>query len=120
MDSIFAFTSVFNVDISKWDVSRTTSMRGAFNQASSFNVNIGNWDISSVNNTNMEFMFRNAKSFNQDLCAWRDKFPYGPSSWSYNGNLNIFVGSGCTFKGDPQLDIQGPFCASSCTSHQSS
>jgi hypothetical protein len=55
----------------------------------------------------MESMFKDASSFNQNLCAWKDNFPY-------DGATDIFVNSGCTFKGNPVSATQGPFCAS-CT-----
>ena len=52
-------------------------------------------------------MLWGATSFNQDLCAWGEKFPY-------NNAGGIFTGSGCTFQDTPQESQQGPFCASSC------
>ena len=56
----------------------------------------------------MGWMFNGATSYNQDLGAWADRFPYDGFA------ANIFAGSGCTFQDDPQLDERGPFCASSC------
>ena len=38
----------FNGDISKWDVSRVTSMFGMFGHASSFNGDVSKWDVSSM------------------------------------------------------------------------
>jgi len=58
--------------------------------------------------TNMEYMFKDASAFNQDLCAWNDTFPYDDAS-------DIFSGSGCTFQDDPNEQQGGPFCASSCS-----
>ena len=60
--------SVFNQDISSWDVSNVTSMRSMFTRANAFNQDIGNWDVSNV--TNMNMMFQAASSFNQDLSGW--------------------------------------------------
>jgi len=48
-------------------------------------------------------MFYYAQAFNQNLCAWKDRFPYGNA-------LDIFDGSGCTFRQTPQLGDDGPFC----------
>ena len=48
-----------------------------------------------------------ATSFNQDLCAWGDKFPY-------DNAYDIFANSGCTYQDDPQEDQKGAFCASDC------
>jgi hypothetical protein len=59
----------------------------------------------------MRFMFDDAGSFNQDLCAWSDTFPYDSATV-------IFGNSGCTYTGDPiEASIpMGPFCASNCKS----
>lgn len=53
-----------------------------------------------------------ATAFNQNLCAWKDKFPYG-----YESSIEIFDNSGCTFTERPQLgnNFGGPFCASDCS-----
>jgi len=56
----------------------------------------------------MKEMFKGATSFNQNLCAWKDNFPYS------NAN-SLFKDSGCTLKGNPSSATQGPFCASTCT-----
>jgi len=48
------------------------------------------------------------RSFNQNLCKWKDTFPYDHSK-------NIFKGSGCTYSDGPPLKkLGGPFCASDC------
>ena len=73
---------------------------------SGFNSDISKWDVSSV--INMERMLYGATSFNQDLCAWGDKFPYDNAD-------GIFAESGCNFRDTPQLVQRGPFCASNCT-----
>ena len=55
-------------DISKWDVSKVTSMSNMFGYCEYFNKNISDWDVSNV--TNMQFMFVHCESFNQDLSSW--------------------------------------------------
>jgi len=60
--------TIFNGDISGWDVSNVTNMAGMFLSATAFNQNIGSWDVSSV--TNMNGVFQNASSFNQDIGGW--------------------------------------------------
>ena len=60
----------FNADLSKWVVSRATTMVYMFYYASSFNTDISKWDVSKV--TTMKFMFQNAKSFKRTLCGkWK-------------------------------------------------
>ena len=60
--------SRFNGDISKWNTSQVTNMKGMFVLASSFNQHIGNWDTSRV--TDMGNMFLFATSFNRDIGSW--------------------------------------------------
>ena len=70
MGGIFCNAWSFNSDVSKWDVSRVTTMSYMFNGASSFNSDVSKWDVSRV--TNMWQMFYGASSFDQKLCgeAW--------------------------------------------------
>ena len=57
----------FNADISKWDVSRVTDLRFAF-QAKAFNSDLSKWDVSNVININAAF--NTAEKFNRDLSKW--------------------------------------------------
>jgi len=65
MRSMF-WHSVFNGDISNWSVSNVTNMRDMFSK-SVFNGDISNWNVSNV--TNMRCMFYNSK-FNVDISNW--------------------------------------------------
>ena len=64
----------FNGDISEWDVSNVTNMKGmfstdcAFEGTSRFNGDLSKWDVSRV--TDMSFMFYQACSFNGDISTW--------------------------------------------------
>ena len=64
----------FNYDLSKWDTSRVTSMRGTFSFAQGFNQPIGSWRTSSV--TDMDEMFsgkvsdQEATGFKQPIEHW--------------------------------------------------
>jgi surface protein len=52
----------FNEDISMWDTSDVTNMKGTFWGAEHFSGDISTWDTSKV--TDMSFMFREALNFN--------------------------------------------------------
>merc|ERR1711934_516482 len=67
---MFSSASVFNQDLSKWDVSAVTDMGSMFYLASTFNQDLSKWDVSAV--TNMESMFYGASSFKRELSgvAW--------------------------------------------------
>ena len=67
MSYLFKRTN-FNGDISNWDVSNVTDMRGMFYSCVLFNQDISNWDVSNV--SDMAFMFNGCESFNQDISAW--------------------------------------------------
>lgn len=61
-------------------------------------------------------MFTLASSFNQNLCAWRDKFPYG-----FETSEAIFDDTACTYTDRPRQsnEFGGPFCASDCSPTES-
>ena len=52
-------------DITNWDTSRVTTMKGMFSYTSNFNQDITNWDTSNV--TNMEDMFLSCYDFSINL-----------------------------------------------------
>ena len=58
--------SLFNGDISCWDVSRVTDMTAMFSYTP-FNSDISRWDVSSV--MHMQSMFYQSK-FDQDISSW--------------------------------------------------
>jgi surface protein len=68
MRGMFSNQNQFNQDISRWDVSNVTNMRDMFSSASKFNKDISSWDVSNV--TEMRGMFFNASQFNQDISSW--------------------------------------------------
>ncbi len=68
MMDTFNRASVFNGNISGWDVSQVTDMRSMFQAASAFNQNIGGWDVSQVED--MGDMFQGASDFNQNIGGW--------------------------------------------------
>jgi surface protein len=68
MQGMFDSASLFNGDISGWDVSNVTDMSQMFAYANSFNADISGWDVSGV--TSMIAMFYDATSFNADISGW--------------------------------------------------
>lgn len=68
MSYLFA-SSLFNGDISKWDVSRVTNMRRMFSYShfTGENGGISKWDVSRVKD--MYEMFENS-DFNSDVSDW--------------------------------------------------
>ena len=68
MASMFTAATVFNRDISGWDVSDVNSMYNMFNGAAAFNSDISEWNVSNVNN--MQSMFAGATDFNKDISSW--------------------------------------------------
>ncbi len=65
---------LFDPDISSWDVSNVTNMKGMFGTRDTseyvrvnFNKDISKWDLSKVNN--VSFMFVNSR-FNQPINSW--------------------------------------------------
>jgi len=68
MSGMFVRAELFNSDLSGWDVSNVIDMSGMFVRASSFNADLSNWSVSNV--TNMSGMFSHAYSFTSDLSNW--------------------------------------------------
>ena len=67
MSQLFHDT-VFNGDISKWDVSNVTKMNGMFFKAWKFDGDISHWNVSKV--TDMTSMFSCGSAFNGDISRW--------------------------------------------------
>ena len=55
----------FNDDISRWETSNVTTMKGMFDNAHAFNGDLSRWDTSNV--TTMIRMFCSAHAFNGDV-----------------------------------------------------
>ena len=67
-DSMFAGSTLFNQDISGWNICNVTTLDRMFYQCYAFNQPIGNWDTSNV--IYMNEVFGQAHSFNQPLTHW--------------------------------------------------
>ncbi len=68
MFAMFASATVFNGDLSGWNVSNVTNMKSMFFLAHAFNGNISDWNVGSV--TNMRQMFLRAFAFKGDISDW--------------------------------------------------
>ena len=68
MRSMFYDATSLDMDLSGWDVSSITDISSMFYGASSFDGDISGWDISSV--THMNRMFYGASSFDGDISGW--------------------------------------------------
>lgn len=65
---MFAGCSVFNCDVSGWDLSTVNNIENLFATCTLFNGNVSGWNVSNV--TNMVATFANCTSFNQNLSSW--------------------------------------------------
>lgn len=68
MNFMFTGASVFNSDISLWDVSSVEYMTGLFSGAGRYNKALTAWDTSGVKD--MSSMFLNAIAFNSSVESW--------------------------------------------------
>lgn len=69
LESMFEDAISFNsANITYWDTTSITNMEGMFQNVTSFNQDISGWNTSNV--VYMEFMFRGASAFNQPIGNW--------------------------------------------------
>ena len=94
MGNMFGEATGFHADISKWDVSRVSSMNAMFLSASVFNSDISKWDVSSV--TNMASMFHNAYSFRQKLCGHAWVHSTAIKDHMFSGSSGLISQTACT------------------------
>ena len=116
MSYMFRNAYAFNQDISTWNVSLVTDMQFMFSNTSAFDKDIGSWDVSSVtsmyvmfsnaqafnnggaaltwtngggtvNVINMNNMFNDATSFDQDISTWNVSSVTTMSAVFYNASV---------------------------------
>lgn len=87
-NSMFFGASLFNSNISAWDVSNIITMNSMFKNTVQFNNNLSQWNVSSV--ISMNNMFENATIFNQNLSNWCvSNIPTAPTNFSTGSALTI-------------------------------
>ncbi|WP_299212137.1 BspA family leucine-rich repeat surface protein [uncultured Aquimarina sp.] len=71
MANMFA-DSIFDFNITSWDVGKVENFVGMFNNNAQFNQNIGGWNVGEnvVGTINMQAMFDSTSSFNSPLNTW--------------------------------------------------
>jgi surface protein len=112
MNQMFRET-LFNQNIGAWDVSKVTAFgssatfEGMFYNATAFNnggsADINNWNINTIQNVNMNQMFRSATAFNQPIGNWNtssvtDMGSMFQSATAFNQNLGAWDVSKATFE----------------------
>lgn len=92
MTEMFLDNTIFNQNISDWNVSKVTSMRKMFSGADLFNQPIGTWNVSNV--IDMYSMFQGAASFNGNIFSWNTSNVINMSfMFSDTTNFNKNIGS---------------------------
>jgi len=105
MQAMFALAPAFNQIITSWNVERVTTFTSMFNGATKFNNGLtpgtpGTWtwtfSILPTDNINMQGMFTNDSSFNQDIGGWdtqrvtnMNSMLYGTSAFNNGGSDSI-------------------------------
>ena len=82
-------------DLSHWNTSNVTKMKGTFQGHPTYNLSLSTWDVSHV--TDMSYMFSGASAFNQDLSSWNvSNVTYMSFMFSGATNFNNGDASGAT------------------------
>jgi len=68
LSKTFDGASVFNSDLSTWDVSKIITLADTFNNAKAFNSDLSKWDVSKV--TNLMRTFASAQVFHSNISNW--------------------------------------------------
>jgi len=112
MSRMFAVAKHFNQPLYGWNVGSVSDMSWMFSSATSFNQPLDEWDAVSV--TNMSYMFFGSAAYSQNLCQW-----YNVPYYDKPIVLNMFQGSNCSDRTDPDFTTKKSFC-SQCGSNQES
>lgn len=110
MTAMFKWSFV-NSPLDKWDVSSVTDITEIFAH-SQFNQDISGWNTGNFRKINSAF--REAASFNQDLCQWAGGEGM-PHTLLKTNKYKVFSGTACTNTNDPAWntddeEMDGPVC----------
>lgn len=102
MRRMFYSATLFNQDISMWNVISVEDMgsmfsgyqnsQGEYQAAEIFNQDISSWNVSNV--TDMTSMFLGADSFNQDISEWSQYIDEGIAHSDFSGTPSTTIGGG--------------------------
>jgi surface protein len=102
----FSGCSVFNWDISNWDVTNVREVGNCFYNCTSFNQDISSWNVGNVTGSNsFRFMFYGCTAFDRSLNDWGDVLSRGDSldfdsmfenCAKYNGPMSKWAGLNIT------------------------
>ena len=102
LERMFFNATLFDGNLSSWDVSGVTNLAGMFQNASSFTGDISNWQVSNVRD--MSKCFARASSFNGNINGWNTRSVIDMSDMfcdasSFDRNLNWNVNKVITMNG---------------------
>ncbi len=102
MGAMFYDCIVFNQPLNNWTVNNVTNMHNMFQGCSAFNQPLNNWTVNSV--TDMGSMFSGCTAFNQNLSSWNvsnvTDMGYMFRGTAFNQNLNNWDVSSVTDMGN--------------------
>merc|ERR1712176_567285 len=109
MNSMFRGNTVFNQDVTGWDVSKVKNMFSIFRDTVAFNQDLSTWNVSSIEDIRWLVCYN--EQYQYDLCAWNELLPV-------NAQVNhMFTNTSCPYQEDPILNhddnnqtFLGPFC----------
>merc|ERR1719232_585804 len=97
MKYMFLVAKQFNSHLSGWDVGNVVTMENMFDSAEQFNSNVSGWNIGNM--IDMKYMFYYAEHFNQNMCAWKE---------TSADTIGMFVDTAC----DNDYQSNGKWCFS--------
>jgi len=92
----------FQERLSNWNMSGARTVESMFEGNEYYAQDVSSWNLSSC--INFSRMFFGAESFTSDLCRWASIIPE-------TANITqMFRGTSCPIKADPNIAFGGPWC----------